>query len=335
MYAIETEELHKAFDEQPVLRGLTLRVPQGSVYGLVGPAGAGKTTLLHLLLGFLRRDAGALQVLGSADVERVRRQIGYLPQGQRYHGRFTPREYLYALGQFGGLPGARLGRRVAEELHAAGLESVADQPIEALARPMLERLGVAQALLSQPALLLLDEPAASDGPGSQSLLDLIAGLRERGQTILLATQRLELAELFCDRVGILAGGRLAAEAEPRALRGPGRNVLISVASLPAELAERLRAIGPAVLCEGDEIALQPNSPELQARVLGELLGAGVVVVALEPFGRPIEDLYARAVRGLPQEGPLPGAAPGVVPGRPGHGDTLLRELLKNEEQHNP
>src|SRR5262249_52451436 len=153
----------KAFDEQPVLRGLTLRIPEGSVYGLVGPSGAGKTTLLHLLLGFLRKDAGTLQVLGSTDVERMRRQVGYLPQGQRYHGRFTPRESLQAVGQLGGVPEGRLRRRVAEELEAAGLESVANQPIETLARPMLQRFGVAQALLNQPALLLLDEPASGDG----------------------------------------------------------------------------------------------------------------------------------------------------------------------------
>lgn len=361
MVAIETDDLYKSFDTHPVLCGLNLRVPEGCVYGLVGPAGAGKTTLLHLLLGFLRKDRGSLRLLGTADIGQVRSQIGYLPQGQQYHTRFTIREYLQSLGQYGRLGGRALDQRIADELRSVGLADQSGQMIESLTRPQLQRLGIAQALLARPALLLLDEPVDGlEAPGEHGLLDLIAGLRERGQTILVVTQRLETAEYLCDRVGMLVGGRLVAEAETRSLRGPGRNVLISVATLPPDIAEQLQALSPAVQCEGDEIALQPNSPELQANVLQALIAAGITVIALEPFGRPIEDLYMRAVHGIPQahliehvpvsaldmstapeaevdadrvtDVDLP--APSVAPGRPGTGDTLLRELLKSEDPHN-
>ncbi|MDZ4720953.1 MAG: ABC transporter ATP-binding protein [Roseiflexaceae bacterium] len=356
MFSIETDDLYKSFDSHPVLCGLNLRVPEGCVYGLVGPAGAGKTTLLHVLLGFLRRDRGSVRMLGTADISQVRSRIGYLPQGQRYHSRFTIREYLQFLGQYGPIRGRALNQRIAEDLRTVGLADLAGQMIEALTRPQLQRLGIAQALLARPALLLLDEPI--DGlevPGEHGLLDLVAGLRERGLTSLIATQRLEEAEYLCDRVGILVGGRLAAEAETRSLRGPGRNALISVAALPPDVAAQLQALSPAVQCEGHEIALQPNSPELQAQVLGALITAGITLIALEPFGRPIEDLYMRAVHGIPQatlientntspdvELSAPVSAelptqqlPNAAPGRPGTGDTLLRELLKSEDQHNP
>jgi ABC-2 type transport system ATP-binding protein len=345
MFTIETDDLYKSFDSHPVLCGLTLRVPEGCVYGLVGPAGAGKTTLLHVLLGFLNKDRGSVHMFGSDNIGQMGSRIGYVPQGQRYHSRFTIREYLQFLGQYGSIRGRVLNQRIAEDLRVVGLDDLAGQMI-----------GLAQALLARPALMLLDEPVAGlEAPGEHGLLDLVAGLRERGMTVLIVSQRMEETEYLCDRVGILVGGRLAAEAETRLLRGPGRNALISVAALPPDVAAQLQSLSPAVQCEGDEIALQPNSPELQARVLSTLIAAEVTVIALEPFGRPIEDLYLRAVHGMPQatriqpdavlSDPVPEAAPlppeqvpapppSVAPGRPGTGDTLLRELLKSEDQHN-
>jgi ABC-2 type transport system ATP-binding protein len=340
MYAIEIDGLQKSFDGVPALSGLSLRVPEGCVYGLVGPAGAGKTTLLRIILGFIRRDAGLLRVLGAGEVEHVRERIGYMPQGQPYPGRFTPRELLRALAQFGGMRHTLREQRVHESLQSTGLAAVLDQPIDALTHAQRQRLGLAQALLIHPALLLLDEPTAGgDAPGDEGLLDLVAAIRERGQSVLLATQRLEDAEYLCDRVGVLAHGAIVAEAETRSLRGPGKNALISVTEMPAELADQLRAISPAVLCEGAEVALRPNSPDLQRRVLSDLLAAGVTIIAIEPFGRPIEELYARALRGQPWEGPRPdaplaGPTAADAPAAPAHrpGDTLLRELLKSEDQ---
>jgi ABC-2 type transport system ATP-binding protein len=339
MYAVEIDGLQKSFDGAPVLADLSLRVPEGCVYGLVGPAGSGKTTLIRTILGFVRRDAGLLRVLGTGDLEHVRERIGYLPQGQPYPGRFTPRELLRALAQFGGMRHPLREQRVGEALRSAGLSQATDTPIDTLTHAQRQRLGLAQALLAHPALLLLDEPTAGgDAPGDEGLLDLVASIRERGQSVLLVTQRIEDAEYLCDRVGVLAHGRVVAEAETRSLRGPGRNALISVTELPADLADRLRALSPAVLCEGAEIALRPNAPDLQARVLSELIAAGATVIAIEPFGRPIEEMYARALRGQPWEGPQPPdradePAPAAAPAhRPGHGDTLLRELLKSEDQ---
>ena len=338
MFAIEIDNLHKSFDDQAVLRGLNLHVPTGSVYGLVGPSAAGKSSLVRILLGFSHHDKGSLRLLGSTQLDQVRQRVGYLPQGQPYPGRFTPREFLGALGRFAGMHGYERDSRVEEEIRAAGLAQVADQPIGTLSQVDRQRFGIAQAMIGQPEILLLDEPVAGpDLPGDHGLLDLVASLRTRCPTILITTQRLDTAEYLCDRIGVLVGGQLAVEAETQSLRGPGRNALISVATLPAPVAERLRALSPAVLCEGDEIALRPNSPELQGQVLAELVGARLTVIALEPFARPIEDLYLRAIRGLPAELPQPTlsetpSVSAIQPGRPSHADTLLRELLKQEDK---
>ena len=157
MYAIEIENLYKSYDGLPVLNGLNLRVPQGQVYGLLGPNGSGKSTLIHLLLGFLRPTRGTLRVFGQQDLEQVRGRIGYLPERLRYHLRYSGREYLRYLGQFSDLHGPQLSARVEQELGAVGLLDAADRQLATYSKGMLQRLGIAQALLSDPDILLIDE----------------------------------------------------------------------------------------------------------------------------------------------------------------------------------
>jgi ABC-2 type transport system ATP-binding protein len=363
MYAIEAENLHKSYDGLTVLRGLNLRVREGQVYGLLGPNGSGKSTLLHLLLGFLRPSQGDLRISGDRDLERARGRIGYLPERLRYHLRYSAREYLRYLGRFSDLAEPDLSRRIEQELAAVRLDDAADRMLSTYSKGMLQRLGIAQALLSDPEILLIDEPTAGlDPAGQREVLDLLAELRSRNRTILLTTHFLDEIDLLCDTVGILFGGRIAAEFEVQSLRVPGRSVLIGVDRLDDELAARLQAL-PGVRCKGREITLQPNTAALQAQVLGMLLQAGVAVISLAPQGRPLEDIYMRVVRGeqvelpagepspgqfappghpdalaaaprtpatveLPAEGPAEPPAPGW--GRPSSGDTLLRELLGGE-----
>jgi ABC-2 type transport system ATP-binding protein len=202
-------------------------------------------------------------------------------------------------------------------------------------------------------MLLIDEPTSGlDPAGQREMLDLLAEVRGRNHTIFLTTHFLDEIELLCDTVGILFAGKLAAEIDVQSLRVPGRNVLIRVAHTSPELIERLRRISPAVRYTGREIMLQPSSAALQAQVLRALLDADVPIIALEPQGRPLEDIYMRIVRGEPAE--LPGAEPphgifappghpdattrvlesadSTPPGRPGTGDTLLRELLKQDRE---
>lgn len=330
MDSIELNDVHKSYDGVPVLRGVSLRVPQDAVYGVLGPYGAGKTTLIHLIAGFLRPDRGSIRVLGSEQIQQVDGRVGYVPERARYHTRYTVREYLFYLGRFSGLSGARLRRRVAAEIDAFGLTGVADHLLGALPRGMVQRVGLAQALLSEPEVVLIDEPTAGlDPEGQRDIVDLLVAVRRRGCTILVATHFLDEADLLCDRIGILHGGRIAAEAETHSLHRTSSSVVITVTDLPPATETALIALSPAVQCNRREITLAPNTPELQAQVLRLLLDHGIAIVTLAPRRHPIEEFYLEAVRG---ETGRNGSSEAPPPGPSGMGDTLLRELLQQEDQ---
>lgn len=349
---IQVEELFKAYGSLPVLQGLSLRVRAGEVYGLLGPNGAGKSTLIHLMMGFLRPNQGQLRLFGSTRLERMRARIGYIPERQRYHTRYNAREYLRFLGQFSGLAGAALHERVERELIAVGLRDAAERSLGTYSKGMLQRLGVAQALLCDPDLLLIDEPTSGlDPAGQREVIELLASVRERGHTVFLCTHYLQEVEVLCDRVGVLAGGRIAAETSTHELRDVASSVRISVSPLGAELQAQIAALGPGVRCEERSVRLSPNSAALQAAVLQALLDARVAIIALEPLESPLERLYREAVHEmLPSPGeahglpaalwdlPLPGEQPPPAPadGRRGEGDTLLNELLgRNDRDQDP
>jgi ABC-2 type transport system ATP-binding protein len=332
MDVITLEDVHKSYDGIPVLRGVSLHVPRGIVYGVLGPNGAGKTTLIHLLVGFLRPDRGIVRIFGDENLHQVDGRVGYVPERLRYHTHYTVREYLFYLGRFSGLAGAALRRRVGEEIEACGLTSVVNRQMSALARGMVQRVGFAQALLSQPELLLIDEPTSGlDSEGQRDIIDLIDTVRQRGCTIMMATHFLDEVDLLCDRFGILHGGRIIAEAETRTLRQSSRSVVITVADLPPDAAAALSALSTAVCCNQREITLTPNTPELQAQVLRLLLDHGVSIISLAPRFHPIEEFYRSAVRGEAGRHGESDASP-PPPGPSGTGDTLLRELLRREDQ---
>ncbi|MEI7642735.1 MAG: ABC transporter ATP-binding protein [Chloroflexales bacterium] len=351
---IEIEDLAKSYGNVQVLRGLSLRVTAGEVYGLLGPNGVGKSTLLHLMLGFLKPSSGSLRVLGSRNLDKVRAQIGYVPERQRYHTRYTAREYLRFIGEFSGLGGVGLAERVEAELRAVGMADDADRSMGTFSKGMIQRVGVAQALLCDPALLLIDEPTSGlDPAGQREVIDLLSSLRDRGHTVFLCTHYLHEIEQLCDRVGVLTGGRLAAEATVRDLRTPGGSALIEVDAISTELRGSLEALGRGVSCDLRTVRIRQNTPQLQAMVLRRLIDAGVAVISLEPLESPLEQLYTHAVQAgvsirkpppppriyrdrIPAAPPLPLAAPTVPAARStGDGDTLLNELLRRGGDQEP
>ncbi len=334
MFAIETENLHKSYGSLTVLRGLNLSVEAGKVYGLLGPNGSGKSTLIHLLLGFLKPSEGSLLILGASDPEDVRGRLGYVPERLRYHTRYTAREYLRFMGQFSDMRGPVLYERVDHELKRVGLSEAADRLLANFSKGMLQRLGIAQALLHEPDLLLIDEPTSGLDPGGQrEVLDLLAEVRSQGHTIFLCTHYLDEIEYLCDRVGVLARGKLATEIDVASLGTSSASVHIQVNRLSPELQGQLSQLSTAVQCNGRSITLRPNDQALQAAVLRTLLDAEVNILALEPIERPLERFYLQAVRGNdetppPAENPAPSESVSVEGPPPTTGDTLLNELLR-------
>ncbi|NJN68657.1 MAG: ABC transporter ATP-binding protein [Chloroflexaceae bacterium] len=220
MDVLDIENLHKSYGRLRVLRGLNLRLTRGEVYGILGPTGAGKSTLIHILMGFLKPSDGTIQMLGTTNLETSRVRVGYLPEQMRYHLRYTAREYLTFLGHLSDMNGAPLRRRVEEELERTGLSHVANQKLATFSRGMLQRVGIAQALLANPPLLLLDEPTGGLDPVSRhEVLDILSRLRSPDRTILLCTHHIDEIEYLCDRAGVLINGRLVVEVAVHQVRG--------------------------------------------------------------------------------------------------------------------
>jgi ABC-2 type transport system ATP-binding protein len=194
------------------VRGLNLAVPQGRVYGFLGPNGAGKTTTMHVLLGFVAPKSGSARLFGE-DVRHsiARRRIGYLPEHPDTYRFLTGRELLVMAGRLFGMERRVLRARIDELLATVGLTRAADRRLATYSRGMLQRVGLAQALIHDPELLILDEPTSGFDPlGRIEIRKIIAALRERGKTVFFSSHELSEVERVCDQVGIIAEGRLVA-----------------------------------------------------------------------------------------------------------------------------
>lgn len=244
-YAIEACGLSKVYGEKRALDGVDLAVPDGSVFGFLGPNGAGKTTTLRILTGLARPTSGTATVFGR-DVTRatneVRTDIGFLPDVPGYYGWMTAREFLGFAGRLFGLHGTELDRRVDALLDLAGLTGV-KQRIGGYSRGMKQRLGVAQALINAPQLLMLDEPTSALDPiGRKEVLDMIASLGGR-TTVFFSTHILSDVERVCDTVAILHEGRVVTQSTISELKARygGARLLIEVTAQAEDLAAEFRA----------------------------------------------------------------------------------------------
>jgi ABC-2 type transport system ATP-binding protein len=213
---IETQNLSKTYKEAQALNGLNLTVKQNSIFGFLGPNGAGKTTTIKLLLGLARPTGGSAQVFGH-DIQResvsIRRRVGYLAQDPRYYEQMTARETLrFTASLFFSGPKAAIEERIQETLELAGLDEKADRPIKGFSGGEKQRLGIAQAQINYPDLLILDEPAASlDPQGRRDVLEVMERLRKY-TTIFYSTHILDDVQRVSDTVAILNKGELMAQA---------------------------------------------------------------------------------------------------------------------------
>ncbi len=248
--AIEATGITKQFGAILALDRLDLVVPRGSIFGLLGPNGAGKTTTIRILTGLARPTAGRATVAGVAvglDQPELRRRIGYLDQDPRFYGWMKARELLELVGRLHGLRGSELQSRVGEMLARTGLTAAAERRIGGYSGGMRQRLGIAQALINRPQILILDEPVSSlDPEGRRDLLELIAGLRGEA-TVVFSTHVLADVERICDRVAILDRGRLLTEGPLEDLLAANARPIFRLVPAPdqdglvAALVARLRA----------------------------------------------------------------------------------------------
>lgn len=234
------------------VRDLNLEVSTGQIYGLLGPNGSGKSTTLKIILGLVSPTRGQTRIFGrDSSLVASREAVGFLPESPYFYKYLTGAETLCFYGKLCGLRGAKLRSRVEELLELVGLTSARDRRLGGYSKGMLQRIGLAQALVQEPKLVVLDEPTAGVDPaGAREIRDLVLDLKRRGITILLSSHLLGQVQEICDRVGILANGVLAREgALPDllaienqtdvVLENASPNLLREIATLAAESGARL------------------------------------------------------------------------------------------------
>ena len=218
---LEIEALHKSFRTDffrkriHAVRGVSFRVEEGAIFGLLGPNGAGKTTLIKTMMGLIRPTRGTIRIFGR-DARRpdARKEVGYLPENPYFHEYLTPRELLDFYGRLSGMKRAEIRASRDALIRLVGLEDAARRPLRKFSKGMLQRIGLAQAILSKPKFLVLDEPMSGLDPiGRKFAADLIADLNKSGTTIMFSSHILSDVERLCHQVVILNRGVKVAEGE--------------------------------------------------------------------------------------------------------------------------
>ena len=279
---------------------LSFEVRAGEIFGLLGPNGAGKTTALKMLLGFVKPTSGHAFIAGQrVGTVASRRQLGYLPENPALYEFLRGDEYLVFAGRLCGLSRADARKRTAEMLERVGLAGRADRPIRKFSKGMVQRLALAQALVGDPRIAILDEPMSGLDPiGRKDVRDLILQLRDEGRTVLFSTHILSDVEAICDRVGILVEGRLTDCGALADLVAPGaRAVELVVENVPPDLVARLQQDGTRVL-QRDRATVLTFRDEGRARAaLSAAVSSGATIVSLTPHRRSLEELFISRARG--------------------------------------
>jgi ABC-2 type transport system ATP-binding protein len=296
--ALAVRGLTKRYGEVAAVDDLHLAIAPGQVYGFLGPNGAGKTTTIRMLLGLVRPTAGEVEVLGEAVRPgagvRALLRVGALVEEPAFYGYLSGARNLDLFAS--AAPDGRAARRgrVGEVLDVVGLRDAADKKVKAYSQGMRQRLGIARALLGDPDLLVLDEPTNGlDPQGIAAMRVLLRGLAAEGRTVVVSSHLLAEVEAACDRVAVIARGRLVAEGEPRALRPAGDRLAITAGD-PAAAREVLRRLDGVDLLDdpaGGALVVRLTGATAPAEVNAALVRAGIAVSALTPLEERLEDAF--------------------------------------------
>jgi ABC-2 type transport system ATP-binding protein len=304
--AIRTEHLTKDFAigfwrPRPyrALDDLNLEIASGEVFGFLGPNGAGKTTTLKLLMQLIFPTSGRAEILGRPVGEvAVKRRIGYLPESPYFYDHLTAEELLHYFAGLFGFRGSDRRERVTRLLDEVGIGMERKLPLRRFSKGMLQRVGIAQALVNNPEVVFLDEPMSGLDPlGRREVRNLILALRDRGTTVFFSSHVLSDAEALCSRVAILAGGRLVATgtmAEIHAFEVRGWELVVSGVS-PSLLQSLLGRVSRITAISEGRYALEVPLETPPERLLDEVVRRGAALVSLNPMRYTLEDYFVERV----------------------------------------
>ena len=310
MPAIETEGLTKDFlvgfwRPRPyrALDGLTLSVEAGEVFGFLGPNGAGKSTTLKLLMQLIFPTSGAARILGSPVGDAaVRRRVGFLAENPYYYDYLTAEELLTYFARLFGYTPADAKTRVASVLDQVGLGAERRMKLRGFSKGMVQRVGLAQAIINDPEVVFLDEPMSGLDPiGRRNVRDLILGLRQRGCTVFFSSHILSDAEALCDRVAIVAQGKLAASGRLNELLAfELRGWEVVIAEVPAALAAALPGrFGNVTTLSAGRVSFRLAADAEPDRVIGSLRAEGARLESINPIRHSLEEFFMEHVKSAP------------------------------------
>lgn len=290
-----------------VLDGLSLSVGQGEIYGFLGPNGSGKTTTIKVLIGLIRATSGTAELLGKpvGDVP-TRRRIGFLPESPYFYDYLTAEEFLTFYGHLAGMDRAGLARRVSQLLEVVGLVEARTRQLRKFSKGMLQRVGLAQALIHDPELVILDEPMSGLDPiGRKQVRDLILGLRDQGKTVFFSTHIIPDVEMICDRVGVIVKGKLLATGRVDELvnQGHTQSVEIACQGIAAERIPAIQALASRVVQRGSHSLIVLPRPDSLEQALAEIRKQGGTLISVTPHKGSLEELF------FTSQGPVEQARP--------------------------
>ena len=279
------------------MQDLSLTVEPGEVFGFLGPNGAGKTTTVKILLGLVRPTAGEARIFGLPAVDpEARRLVGYLPENFRFQEWLTGRELLELHADLSDVPASDRARRIPEVLRLVGLEDRGDERIRTYSKGMMQRIGLAQAIVHNPRLLLLDEPTSALDPiGRREVRDLIRGLSARGMTVFLNSHLLSEVELVCDRVAIIDRGSVVQSGRLDDLVRSEPELSIAVEPLDNDLLMLLARFGRVLGHDAATVRLAVHETSVAAVIADVLPRSGYRVYGLAPVQRSLEDVFISLV----------------------------------------
>jgi ABC-2 type transport system ATP-binding protein len=299
--AIRIENLRKKFrlgfipKARQILDGITLSVREGEIFGYLGPNGAGKTTTIKCLLGLIHPDTGTIEIFGRTYLSpRSRERLGFLPENPYFYDYLTAREFLAFTADLFGLARKDKEERIGRLLKLVGLERAADLPLRKYSRGMLQRAGLAQALINDPKLVILDEPLGGMDPiGRKEIRDIIVRFKDEGKTVFFTSHILQDIEMICDRVAIVVGGRIVKEGPLSDL--VSERILFTEATVSGLPAEAFRDLGESVSAQGDRVLLKIFDESKVDAVLDLVRDRKGRLLSLSPRTETLEDIFVVTV----------------------------------------
>ncbi|UVT17783.1 MAG: ABC transporter ATP-binding protein [Nitrospira sp.] len=286
------------------VNGLSFEVQRGEVFGFLGPNGAGKTTTIKMLMGLIYPSEGSARLFGKPIGDpAAKTKVGFLPESPYFYDYLTGREFLRFYGHLFGLQGSALGKRIDELLELVGMRHARDLQLRKFSKGMLQRVGIAQALINDPELVILDEPMSGLDPiGRKEVRDLILRLKESGQTVMFSSHILHDAELLCDRVAMIMKGRLVACGHVSELIAGNttHEVEVVIDRLLPEAREQIRSLAAKVVLQGERVMVVLNSQQDVDQALDVVRSAKAKLVSLTPHKASLEDLFIREAKGTQQ-----------------------------------